>query len=64
MLPSTVASLIMSLESVMAALAGWLLLQEVLSEKEIVGCALVFAAIILTQLPLKNIVPLLKAHKK
>ena len=56
MLPSTVASLIMSLESVMAALAGWLILNEVLSEKELFGCILVFAAVILTQLPLKGFV--------
>lgn len=54
MLPSTVASLIMSLESVMATLAGWLILHEVLSEKELLGCVLVFAAVILTQLPIKK----------
>ena len=50
-LPAAVASLIMSLESVFATLAGWLILKEVLSEKELLGCALVFAAVILTQLP-------------
>ena len=50
-LPATVASLIMSLESVFAALAGWLILHEVLSEKELLGCGLVFAAVILTQVP-------------
>lgn len=53
MLPATVASLIMSLESVIAALAGWVILHEVLSEKELIGCALVFTAVILTQLPLR-----------
>lgn len=47
----TVASLILSLESVVAALAGWLLLGERLSAREIVGCALAFAAIVLAQLP-------------
>ena len=52
--PSTVASLIMSLESVIAALAGWILLHEVLSPKELFGCALVFFAVILTQLPSKK----------
>ena len=53
-LAPTVASLIMSLESVFAALAGWLILKEVLSTKELIGCGLVFAAVILTQLPIKN----------
>lgn len=50
----TVASLILSLESVFAALAGWLILNERLSTKECLGCALVFVAIILVQLPGKN----------
>ncbi len=53
MLPSSVASLIMSLESVMATLAGWILLQEILSGREILGCVLMFTAVILTQIPLK-----------
>lgn len=47
----TVASLLMSLESVFATLAGWLLLHQTLSPKELFGCALVFAAVILAQLP-------------
>lgn len=50
----TVASLILSLESVFAALAGWIILNEKLSVKEFFGCALVFAAIILVQLPDKK----------
>lgn len=50
-LSPTVASLIMSLESVFATLAGWLILHEVLSTKELIGCGLVFAAVVLTQLP-------------
>lgn len=50
-LAPTVASLIMSLESVFATLAGWIVLHEVLSTKELLGCGLVFAAVILTQLP-------------
>lgn len=52
--PATIASLIMSLESVIAALAGWVLLHEILSTKEMLGCGLVFMAIIVTQLPTKN----------
>lgn len=50
----TVASLLMSLESVFAALTGWLILKERLSPKELLGCVLVFAAIILAQLPEKE----------
>lgn len=51
----TVASLILSLESVVSVLAGILLLDQTLSRREIIGCVLMFAAIILAQLPDKNI---------
>ena len=47
----TVASLILSLESVVSVLAGWLVLDQKLSTREICGCVLAFAAIILVQLP-------------
>lgn len=47
----TIASLILSLESVFAALFGWLILGQTLSMKELFGCLLVFCAIILAQLP-------------
>ncbi len=50
----TVASLIMSLESVFAVLGGWLLLNEKLSGRELIGCAVVFVGIILVQLPEKK----------
>lgn len=50
----TTASLIMSLESVFAALAGWLILHESFSVKEFIGCVLVFAAVILAQIPGKG----------
>ena len=50
----TVASLILSLESVFAALTGWLVINETLSPKELFGCVLVFTAIILAQLPQKR----------
>ncbi len=49
--PPAIASLAMSLESVFSALAGWVILHEVLSSRELWGCALVFAAVILSQLP-------------
>lgn len=47
----TVASLILSLESVISVLAGLVVLGEKLSGREIAGCILMFAAIILAQLP-------------
>lgn len=47
----TVASLILSLESVVSVLAGWMILGQTLSAREIFGCILAFAAIILVQLP-------------
>lgn len=45
-----VASLLMCLESVFAAIAGWVLLHETLTSREILGCAVMFAAIVLSQL--------------
>ncbi len=52
--PAT-ASLLMSLESVFAVLSGWLILQEKLTMWEGIGCLLVFAAIIFSQLPDKKL---------
>ena len=49
----TVASIVMSLESVFAVLAGWALLSEAMTGREILGCVLSFVAIILVQLPEK-----------
>lgn len=50
----TVASLLMSLESVFAVLAGWAILRELLTGRELTGCALVFLAVIVSQLPEKK----------
>ena len=50
-LEPTTASLIMSLESVFAALGGWWLLQETMTLPEFSGCILVFAAVLISQLP-------------
>ena len=47
----TIASLLLSLESVFSVLAGWLLLGEKLSSREASGCVLIFFAILLAQLP-------------
>ncbi len=46
-----IASLLMSLESVFGVLSAWLILGERLSAREISGCAMIFAAVILAQLP-------------
>ncbi len=48
----TIASLIMSLESVFAVLAGALLLHERMSVRELIGCMIMFAAIVLVQIPI------------
>lgn len=47
----TVASLILSLESVFSVLAGWLILNQTMTLREFSGCGLMFLAIILAQLP-------------
>lgn len=47
----TVAALILSLESCISVLAGWLILGQSLSIREILGCVIMFCAIILAQLP-------------
>ncbi len=47
----TLASLIMCLESVFAALGGWILLGEVLSGRELLGCALMLAASAIALMP-------------
>ncbi len=46
----TVASLLMSLESAFAVLGGWLILHERLSRRELLGCSLMLAAVLLVQL--------------
>ena len=51
-LDSAPASIIMSLESVFAVLAGWLILGETMTTAETIGCVLMFAAVILSQIPI------------
>ena len=53
-LDPTIASLAMCLESVFSALSGWLILGETLSATELCGCALMFGAIVVSQLPEKR----------
>ena len=50
----SVASLIMSLETVFSVIAGYFILHEVLTIKELIGCALIFIAIIFTQTGKQN----------
>lgn len=52
----TVASLLMSLESVVSVIAGFLVLHEVLFGRELLGCVFMFAAVILAQIPVKRLV--------
>lgn len=52
----TIASLLMSLESVVSVIAGFLVLHEVLSGRELLGCVFMFAAVILAQIPVKRLV--------
>lgn len=47
----TIASLIMSLESVFSVLCGWWILHEALSSRELLGCVLMGAAVVLAQIP-------------
>lgn len=53
-LDPTQASILMSLESVFALIFGWLLLHERMSALELTGCALMFAAVLLSQIPKKS----------
>ena len=53
-LDPTVASLILSMESVISMLAGWVILGQAMSPKELLGCGLVFGAVIMVQLPGKE----------
>lgn len=50
----SVASLILSLESCISVLAGWFILGQSLTPREIIGCVIMFAAILLAQLPQKK----------
>ena len=58
----TVASLAMCLESVFSALFGWILLGQTLTHREAAGCVLMFAAIVLSQIPVS--VPLFRKKEQ
>ncbi len=50
----TSASMILSLESVFGVIAGMIFLGEVMAVREVLGCIIMFAAIIVAQLPSKE----------
>ena len=52
---STVATLVMSLESVIGSISGWIILGESMLPVEICGGILMFVSIVISQLPLENI---------
>lgn len=60
----TLGSLAMSMESVFAVLTAWILLGDVMSGREAIGCVLMFAAIILAQLSDVIVEKLKKAKKR
>ena len=49
--PPTITALILSLESVFSVLSGWLILNQTLSSKELIGCLIMFCAIVFSQVP-------------
>ncbi|HRX69973.1 MAG: DMT family transporter [Candidatus Competibacteraceae bacterium] len=55
--PPAHAAIILSLETVFAALSGWLLLNETLAGRGILGCVLMFAGMLLSQLSLGKVAP-------
>jgi len=61
----TVAALILSMEAVFGAIFGFLILEEIMTSRELLGCVLMFAAIIISQLPNKQIpVTMNEEHKE
>ncbi|MDO4936947.1 MAG: DMT family transporter [Sutterellaceae bacterium] len=60
----TLASLIMSLESVVSVICGWLIMNQALSARELFGCVLMLGAIVLAQLPVQMVKRLLGIGKR
>lgn len=59
----TVAAIILSMESVFAVISGAIFLNESMSARELIGCILMFAAVIITQLKPRDILALVKKSK-
>ena len=51
----TIATLVMSLESVIGSISGWIVLGEIMQPVEIFGGALMFAAIVISQVPFEKL---------
>ena len=51
----TIATLIMSLESVFAAITGYLFQNDILTTRELMGCVIIFIAVIICQIDFKKI---------
>ncbi|MBR3041173.1 MAG: DMT family transporter [Eubacterium sp.] len=60
----TVASLILSLESVVSVISGFIILHQNMKSDEVIGCFIMFAAIILSQIPSDGIKDLIYKKKK
>jgi len=50
---ATIAAVLFSFEGVVAAIVGWIVINQVLSVRELVGCVLIFIAILVAQTPVK-----------
>ena len=50
----TVAAVLFSFEGVVATFTGWLILNQLLTPRQLLGCALIFIAILVAQVPLKS----------
>lgn len=59
-----VSSLLLSLESVFAALGGFIILREIFTEREFIGSILIFSAVIITQLPERKLIKLNRERLK
>lgn len=57
--PPAHAAIILSLETVFAVLAGWVMLQETLSNRALIGCGLMFAGMLSSQLGTSDSIPAL-----
>jgi len=51
---ATIAAVLFSFEGVVAAMVGWIVLNQVLSPRELIGCALIFTAILVAQAPVQK----------
>lgn len=60
--PPVLASLILSLESVFAVIGSSIMLHEAMTGRESLGCALIFAGVILAQIPVQNLLVRKKAQ--